>query len=152
MCIRDRLVLWSRKPNLVDQQGQFLKGGQFQKLAIANPKLAPYGAAAMQALSKLDLLKEIVPKIVQGENIAQTYHLVITENAQLGFVALSQVIAEGKIAQGSGWIVPSKLHAPIAQDAIVLSKGRGSPAAAAFMNFLRSERAKMIIRAYGYDL
>jgi len=147
-----KLVLWSKQPGLVDDKGEVLRRGKFERIAIANPKLAPYGAAAMQALSKLDLLKEIVPKIVQGENIAQTYHVVITENAQLGFVALSQVIAEGKIAQGSGWIVPSKLHAPIAQDAIVLSKGRGSPAAAAFMNFLRSERAKMIIRAYGYDL
>ena len=146
-----KLVLWSRKPNLVDQQGQFLKGGQFQKLAIANPKLSPYGTAAMEALTTLGLVQEIRPKIVQGENIAQTYQFVATENAQLGFVALSQVLTEGKIAQGSGWIVPAKLHPPIQQDAILLVRGTDNPAAMSFMRFLRSDRARLLTRSYGYE-
>ena len=147
-----KLVLWSKQVCFVDDKGEVLLSGKFQRIAIANPKLAPYGAAAMQIINKLGLLAELQPKLVQGESIGQTYQFVATENAQLGFVALSQVFAEGKIAQGSGWIIPANLHAPIQQDAILLSKGKDNAAATALMTYLRSDKAKAVIRAYGYAL
>ena len=146
-----KLVLWSKQPGLVDDKGEILRTGKFERIAIANPKLSPYGTAAMEALTTLGLVQEIRPKIVQGENIAQTYQFVATENAQLGFVALSQVLTEGKIAQGSGWIVPAKLHPPIQQDAILLVRGTDNPAARSFMRFLRSDRARLLTRSYGYE-
>jgi len=147
-----KLVLWSKQPGLVDEKGEVLRTGAFQRIALANPKLAPYGAAAVETMTKLGVLQALQPRFVQGENIAQTYQFVFTENAQLGFVALSQVYADGKIAQGSAWVVPDNLHAPIQQDAILLKKGGDSPAATALMQFLRGERAKALIRSYGYGL
>ena len=147
-----RLVLWSKQPGFVDDKGEVLRTGKFERIAIANPKLAPYGAAAMETIKKLVLLPALQAKIVQGDNIAQTYQFVATENAQLGFVALSQVFADGKMAQGSGWIVPASAHAPIRQDAILLTKGQDSAAAAALLQYLRGERAKSLIRSYGYEL
>ena len=147
-----KLVLWSKQPGLVDDKGDILRRGTFQRLAVANPKLAPYGAAALETMTKLGVLKALQTKIVQGENIAQTYQFTATENAQLGFVALSQVMSEGKIAQGSAWLVPAHLHAPIQQDALLLTPGAGNPAAKALMIFLRSDRVKTLIRTYGYDV
>jgi len=147
-----KLVLWSSQPNLVDDQGNILKTQRFQHLAIANPKLAPYGAAAVETLSNLGVLQEIKPKFVQGENIAQTYQFVASGNAPLGFVALSQVMGEGKIAKGSAWLVPSHLHAPLRQEAIVLQKGKDNAAVSALFNHLRSDNAKQVMRAYGYDV
>ncbi len=147
-----KLVLWSKQPGLVDDKGDILRNGTFQRLAVANPKLAPYGSAAVETMTKLGVLKALQPKIVQGENIAQTYQFTTTENAQLGFVALSQVMSEGKIAQGSAWLVPAHLHAPIQQDALLLTPGAGNPAAKALMIFLRSDRVKTLIRTYGYDV
>jgi len=147
-----KLVLWSKQPGLVDDKGEILRSGKFQRIALANPKLAPYGAAAIETMAKLGVLQENQSKVVQGENIAQTYQFISTENAQLGFVALSQVFADGKIAQGSAWIVPSTLHSAIRQDAILLTKGNDNPAAMALMNFLRSNTAKAVIRSYGYEL
>jgi len=146
-----KLVLWSKQPDLVDDKGEVLKSGKFQRIALANPKLAPYGAAALETLSKLGLLQDLQPRFVQGDNIAQTYQFVATENAPLGFVALSQVMVDGKLTQGSAWPVPASLHAPIAQGAVLLSSGSSNPAALALMRFLRSDRAKALIRAYGYD-
>ncbi|HXF54766.1 MAG TPA: molybdate ABC transporter substrate-binding protein [Hyphomicrobiaceae bacterium] len=147
-----RLVLWSRQPGLVDDKGEILRSGTFERLAIANPKLAPYGAAAIETMTKLGVLTEVQPKIVQGENIAQTYQFVATENAQLGFVALSQLMSDGGIAQGSAWIVPAHLHAPIRQDAVLLAPGKLNPAATALLAFLKNEKARAVIRAYGYEL
>lgn len=148
-----RLVLWSATPGLVDPQGEVLRNkGRFRRLAIADPKLAPYGAAAMQALDKLGLAQALAPRLVQGESIGQTFQFVATGNAELGFVALSQVMAEGRIGKGSAWLVPAQLHAPIRQDAALLAQGRDNPAAAALMDFLRSEPARAIIRAHGYEL
>ena len=144
------LVLWSKQPGFVDEKGDVLRVAKFERIAIANPKLAPYGVAALQTLTQLGVLSSVQPKLVQGENIAQAFQFVATENAQLGLVALSQVMVDGKIAQGSAWIVPSKLHAPIAQDAVVLVKGRDNPASAALMRYLQSDRVKTIIRSYGY--
>jgi len=146
-----KLVLWSKQPGLVDDKGEVLTTGKFERLALADPKLAPYGAAAVQTLTQLGLLATLTPKFVQGENIAQAYQFVATENVPLGFVALSQVFADGRITQGSAWIVPGNLHAPIRQDALVLSTGKDNPAAAALLTYLRGDRARGIIRSYGYD-
>jgi len=146
------LVLWSAQPGYVDAKGDVLKKGQFNKLALANPKLAPYGKAAVEVLTGMGLLDTLAPKFVQGENIAQTWQFASTGNAELGFVALSQVMKEGKIASGSGWIVPAKLHTPIRQDAVILTNGKGNPAAEALLKYLKSEKAKAIIKSYGYEI
>ncbi len=145
------LVLWSAQPGYVDAQGQILQTGDFKHLALANPKLAPYGLAATQAMNKLGLTAKLQPRWVQGENIAQTYQFVATSNAQLGFVALSQVMVDGKITQGSAWQVPAQLHDPIRQDAALLLPGKESAAAAALLQYLRSDKARAIIQAYGYS-
>lgn len=145
-----KLVLWSKQPGKVDDAGHILKTGDFQRLALANPKLSPYGMAAHETLTKLGFLQTVQAKIVQGDNIAQTYQFVFSQNAQLGFVALSQVYADGKIAQGSAWVVPSHLHSPLQQDALLLNAGKNNPAAQALMDYLKSDKAKNIIKAYGY--
>jgi len=145
-----RLVVWSKQPGFVDDRGDVLRSGQFQRIAIANPKLAPYGAAALEAMTQLGVLQALRPKWVQAENIAQTYQFIATENAPLGFVALSQVMSNGKITHGSAWIVPSHLHAPLQQDAILLTKGIDNPAAIALLHFLRTDRVKLLIRSFGY--
>ena len=147
-----KLVLWSKQPGLVDEKGDVLRQGGFEKLAIANPKLAPYGAAAMQTLTKLGLLAQLKPKLVEGSNIGQTLQFVASENAALGFVALSQVFADGRLTAGSAWVVPSRFHAPIQQDAVLLKTGKDNVAATALMAYLQSDKARAIIRAYGYDL
>ncbi len=147
-----KLVLWSAKSGYVDDQGQILSKGGFQHLAIADPKLAPYGAAALEVLKSMGLQEKLQPLMVQGENIAQTLQFVSTGNAELGFVALSQVIENGKIANGSGWIVPSSQYAPIKQGAVLLSLGAENPAAKALLDYLKSAPALAIIEKYGYDL
>jgi len=147
-----QLALWSAKPGYVDDKGAVLKQGAFGHLAIANPKLAPYGAAAVEALTKLGLLGSIESKFVQGENIAQTFQFISTGNAELGFVALSQVYEGGKLKSGSGWLVPSALHTPIRQDAVVLTPGKDNPAAAALVKFLKTDQARAVIKPYGYEL
>lgn len=147
-----KLALWSAKPGYVDDQGEVLRKGDFNKLALANPKLAPYGLAAMESITRLGVLSAVESKFVQGENIAQTYQFVSTGNAELGFVALSQVMKDGRIASGSAWIVPASLHTPIRQDAVVLAKGQGNAAAGALMKYLKGDKARAIIKGYGYDL
>ncbi len=146
------LVLWSSHSNGVDSRGDVLRTGQFNKLALANPKLAPYGKAALEVLTGMGLLDSLSAKFVQGENIAQTWQFVSTGNADLGFVALSQVMKDGKISNGSAWIVPAKLHTPIRQDAVILKAGAGNAAAEALMKYLKGDKAKAIIRSYGYDI
>ena len=147
-----RLVLWSASPGVVDDRGEVLKKPGTQKIAIADPRLAPYGAAAMETMRKLGVAQALQPRIVQGENISQAYQFVLTGNAQMGFVALSQVMADGRIEKGSTWRVPPELHAPIRQDAVVLNAGKDNPAATALMAFLGSDAARAIIRAHGYEL
>ncbi|WP_124949189.1 molybdate ABC transporter substrate-binding protein [Sulfuriferula thiophila] len=147
-----KLVLWSAKPGVVDDKGAVLKTNSFEHIALANPKLAPYGAAAVEVMTKLGLVSMLTPKFVQGENIAQTYQFVSTGNAELGFVALSQVYEDGKLKSGSGWIIPSTMHSPIRQDALLLINGKDNPAAAALLKYLKSDKAKAVIKAYGYDL
>jgi molybdate transport system substrate-binding protein len=147
-----RLMLWSLQPGRVDDQGEVLRSGQSQKIAIANPKLAPYGAAAVETLTRLGLWPALQASVVQGDNIAQTYQFIATGNATLGFVAQSQVWKDGKLSRGSAWLVPEHLHAPIRQDAVLLSKGQGQAAAQALMNYLRADKARALIRAHGYQL
>lgn len=147
-----KLVLWSMQRGLVDEQGAVLRSGAFERIAVANPRLAPYGAAAVETMTKLGVLDALQARIVQGANIAQTYQFVATENAQLGFVALSQLHAGGRIGQGSAWVVPGELYAPIRQNAVLLLAGKDNAAAAALLAFLRSEPAQEVIRAHGYEL
>lgn len=147
-----KLVLWSAKPGYVDDKGDLLKKGNFEHIALGNPKLAPYGAAAVEVMTRLGLMNALEPKFVQGENIAQTYQFVSTGNAELGFVALSQVYEDGKLKSGSGWIVPATMHSPIRQDAVLLTRGKDNPAAVALLQYLKSEKAKGVIKSYGYGL
>jgi molybdate transport system substrate-binding protein len=147
-----RLVLWSAKANYVDAAGAVLKTGAFTHLAIANPKTAPYGAAATAVIDKLGLTARLQPRLVQGENIAQAFQFASTGNAELGFVAQAQVWRDGKFTAGSGWIVPATMHAPIRQDAALLTRGAKNPAAQALLDYLRTDKAKALIRAYGYEV
>jgi molybdate transport system substrate-binding protein len=147
-----RLVLWSAKAGFVDDRGEVLTLGGFRHLALANPRHAPYGAAAVEALTALKQLDAIQPKFVQAENIAQAHQFVASGNAELGFIALSQVMKDGKLGAGSAWVVPANLHQPIRQDAVMLDKGRGKAAAEAWLKFLRSEKARAVIRGYGYEI
>lgn len=147
-----KLVLWSAKEGYVDANGDVLKTGNFAHLSIGNPKTAPYGVAAVETLKKLNQYDRLQSKIVQGENISQAQQFVSSGNAELGFVALSQVWHDGKLNSGSAWIVPANLYSPIRQDAIVLKKGEGNPAAKALETYLKSDKAKAIIRSYGYEL
>ncbi|MFC4486529.1 molybdate ABC transporter substrate-binding protein [Tepidiphilus baoligensis] len=144
-----KLVLWS--PTLVvDDQGKILETGEFTHLAVANPKLAPYGKAAMQVLQKRGLATRLEPKIVWGESITQTYQFVVSGAAELGFVALSQVYEDGKI-KGSAWLVPQEDYDPIRQDAVLLVRGKDEPAARELLTYLKREPARAIIQRYGYS-
>jgi molybdate transport system substrate-binding protein len=147
-----RLVLWSAAPGVVDPQGEVLRKPGDGKLAIADPRLAPYGAAALEAMGKLGVAPALQARLVQGESVSQAYQFALTGNAQLAFVALSQVMADGRIARGSAWVVPASLHAPIRQDAVLLPPGRDKPAAGALLAFLRSDAARAIIRGHGYEI
>lgn len=147
-----QLVLWSAKPGFVDGEGAVLKGGNFNKIAVANPKLAPYGAAAVETMDKLGLAAALTPKLVTGESIGQTYNFIATGNAELGFVALAQVLDGGKLKSGSMWVVPAKYHAPIIQDAVILKRAAANPAAKAWMALMRSPNTQDFIRSYGYEV
>jgi molybdate transport system substrate-binding protein len=146
-----RLVLWSARSGYVDDKGEVLKKGDFKHVSVANPKLASYGTAAVEALTALKLLDTVQPKFVQAENIAQAHQFIASGNAELGFVALSQVFRDGKFGEGSAWVVPAKLHQPIQQDAVILEKGRGKPAAEAWVKYLKGDKAKAVIKSYGYE-
>ena len=119
---------------------------------MANPKLAPYGAAALEVLDKLGLRERIASKVVEGANITQTFQFVSSGNAALGFIALSQVFEHGKVKEGSAWVVPTSLHAPLRQNAVLLNPGRDHAAAGAFLKYLRSDRAQAVIRSFGYEI
>jgi molybdate transport system substrate-binding protein len=143
-----KLVLFSADPALVTGE-ETLKAGRFEKLAIANPGTAPYGAAAMAAMQKLGVYDALQPRLVTGESIAQTYQFVDSRNAELGFVALSQIVGR---TDGSRWVLPQQDYAPIAQDAVLLTPGKDSAAAKDFLAFLRGEEAVKIIRRFGYEV
>ena len=144
------LVLWSKQPGIVDPQADILKAANFDKLAIASPKLAPYGAAAIDTMKSLGLHDRLIPKVVEGANIAQVYQWVATGHATLGFVALSQVYAQGKLVEGSAWRVPPHLHAPLHQDAVILKRTKQWTAAQSFLTYLKGERARSAMQSFGY--
>lgn len=145
-----KLVLWSAQPGFVDHQGAVLASGQFAHLAIANPKIAPYGAAGLEVLKARGLADAVAPKLVTAESIAQAHQFVSTGNAELGFVSLSQVAIPGKAAIGSYWLVPPSLYGEIKQDAVLLKAGEKNPAAIALLAFLKTAPALSVIEAYGY--
>ena len=145
-----RLVLWSPDATLVDQEASVLKSEKFRHLAIANAKVAPYGMAAVQTMQKLGLLAKLEPRVVQGESIAQAFQFVSSGNAQLGFVALSQVWENGQLKSGSAWMVPEAMHEPLHQDAVLLNPGKEVPAANSLLNYLKSDKARKIMERYGY--
>jgi molybdate transport system substrate-binding protein len=146
-----RLTLWSPEPGVVAEDGaKTLREGDFLHLAIANPELAPYGLAAQQTLQNLGLWDGLQDRIVRGENIAQTFQMVESGNAELGFVALSYVASERNRNPGSRWDVPGELHEPIRQDAILLQRGAENEAARAFLAFLKTPEAREVIERFGY--
>jgi molybdate transport system substrate-binding protein len=147
-----KLVLWSAKAGRVDDQGAVLKAADLGKVAYANPKTAPYGAAAAQVLDKLGLRGTITPKLVQGESIGQTFNFVKTGNADVGFVAMSQVLEGGRLKEGSMWAIPQANYDPIRQDAVLLKKGADNEAAKALLRLLQSPNIRDLIRSYGYDI
>jgi molybdate transport system substrate-binding protein len=146
-----KLVLWSAKAGRVDDKGAVLKAADLGKVAYANPRTAPYGAAAVQVLDKLGRKDAITPKLVQGESIGQTFNFVKTGNADVGFVALSQVLSGGQLKEGSMWVIPQANYDPILQDAVLLKRGADNAAAKALLQLLQSPKGRDLIRSYGYD-
>jgi molybdate transport system substrate-binding protein len=142
-----RLALWSPRTRYVDDDGRVLETGSFRFLALANPDLAPYGAAARDVLVARGLWERLQPRLVRGQDIGQALSFVATGNAELGFVAWSQLARPGEQVAGSYWLVPEALHAPIAQEAVLI---RDSPAARAFLEFVQSPAGREIIRNFGY--
>ena len=143
-----KLVLWSRVIDVTKGE-ETLKAGAFAKLSIADPAGAPYGAAAIETMKALDVYDALQPKIVQGNSIAQAFQFVDTKNAEIGFVALSQLKG---VTEGARWLVPQDLYAPIRQDAVLLKKGENDPASKAFLEFLKGPEARAIIEKFGYAL
>ncbi|GGB18076.1 molybdate ABC transporter substrate-binding protein [Agarivorans gilvus] len=147
-----QLVLWSPNASLVDQQGKVLSSNTFRHLGICNPKTAPYGAAAVEALEQLGLYSKVQNKLVEGQSVAQTFQQISSGAVELGFVALSQVLVDGEISQGAAWLVPGQLYSPIKQDVVLLTKGKDNPAALALMAYLQTDSTQELIRAAGYSI
>lgn len=145
-----QLVLWSAQPGRVDERGAVLAGDGYARLAIANPKIAPYGKAALEVLQALGLGARATPRLVTGDSIAQAYQFVASGNAEIGFVALSQVAVPGKPSVGSMWRVPQSMYGEIRQDAVLLKAGEGNAAARALLDYLRGADARAVIQSYGY--
>lgn len=146
-----RLVLWSRQPDRVVDGEALLRGGDFNKLAIANPELAPYGAAAREVLRRLDRWDALRSRIVLGENVGQAAQFVFSGNAEVGLLPRSLVMTAERKVHGSSWLVPREWHAPIVQSAVLLMRARDNAAARGFLQYLRSDEARRVIRAHGYD-
>jgi molybdate transport system substrate-binding protein len=147
-----KLVLWSADPALVDGKGEVLKSDKWKHLSVADAKLAPYGQAAKETLAALKLTDAVQARVVMGENIAQTLQFAQTGNAELAFVALGQVQPpDGGKVPGSMWLVPDNLYAPIKQDAVVIAATRSAKAATEFVDYLASDKARAVIKAYGYS-
>jgi molybdate transport system substrate-binding protein len=147
-----KLVLWSAQPGFVDDKGVVLTKGSYNKIAYADPKLAPYGLAAQETLQKMKLWDKVQTKLVTGESIAQTYQFAATGNAEMAFIALSQITKDGKQSEGSFWLVPGELYNPIKQAAVQLTAAKDKDAAQAFLKYLKSGKALAIIRSFGYGL
>lgn len=147
-----KLVLWSAQPGYVDDKGNVLRKGTYHKIAYADPKLAPYGLAAKETLEDMGLWSVVQGKLVTGESITQTYQFAATGNAELAFIALSQITKDGKVTEGSWWIIPAHRYNPIKQAAVELSAAKDKEAAKAFLAYLKSDKAVSIIRNFGYEL
>jgi molybdate transport system substrate-binding protein len=148
-----KIVLWSADPRRITAEGKdILHHRNFKHLALANPKTAPYGKAAYTTLLRLTLWESLSSAVVRGENINQTFQFVATGNAEVGFVALSQVMDPRLKIQGSRWIVPEHLYDAINQDAVLLTCSQSQPAAKALLQFLKSDAAGKMIQSYGYGL
>ena len=147
-----KLALWSADAKRVDAEGKVLNSPNLGKVSYANPKLAPYGAATVEVMNKLGLTAALTPKLVQGESIGQAYTFAYSGNADVGFVALSQLLDGGKLKSGSMWVVPQALYSPIQQDAVLLKKASDNAAARALIQLLQSPNIKDLIRSYGYAL
>jgi molybdate ABC transporter, periplasmic molybdate-binding protein len=145
-----KLVLWSSDAGKIKDGAKLLASGDFNKCSVANPKLAPYGQAAYETLTSLKLLDKVSPKFVEGDNIGKAFNFVKTANADIGFVALSQVYKNGKLTGGSGWIVPADMYGKIAQDAVLLKQGKNQDAAREFLEFLKGPEAAKVKSDYGY--
>ena len=145
-----KLVFWSADAGKIKNGQQLLAKADFNKCAVANPKLAPYGLAAYETLKHAKAFDKVSPKFVEGDNIGKTYQYVKTGNADVGFVALSQVYKDGKLTSGSGWIVPQDYYGKIAQDAVLLKNGKSLAAANQFLQFLKGPEAARVKIAYGY--
>ncbi|WP_256646898.1 molybdate ABC transporter substrate-binding protein [Thermomonas paludicola] len=146
-----RLVLWSRDPARVKDGETLLRKGGITRLAIANPELAPYGAAAREALIYVRRWEELKPTLVMGENVGQAAQFVVSGAAPLGLLPRSLVLEARKTTPGSGWEVPASWHAPIVQTAVLLKRGERNPAARGFLKFLQTPAAQTRIHAFGYD-
>jgi len=142
-----KLVLWSALEGVIDSEGKVIAGGNFRYLAIANPKLAPYGKAAKEVIGAKGVWDALQGKLVKGENVAQTYQFVDSGNAELGFVSYSQIIKSGEVTKGSHWIVPENLYSSIEQQAVLL---KNNEAARAFLIYVKSDEALEIIQSFGY--
>jgi molybdate transport system substrate-binding protein len=147
-----RLVLWSVQPGLVDDKGAVLNKGNFDRIAISNPTFSPYGVAAKETLTKLTMWNSIQRKLDKGNDVTQTYQLAATEKVDLAFIALSQVMRDGKVSSGSWWLVPSEMHNPIRQNAVLLTGAKDQAAAKAFLVFLKGEKARAVMRGFGYEM
>jgi molybdate transport system substrate-binding protein len=147
-----KLVLWSANATRVDPQGEILKSPSLGKVAYANPRTAPYGAAAVQTMEKLGVTAALAPRLVQGESIGQTFNFVYTGNADVGFLAMSQVLEGGRLKRGSMWVIPQALYSPIAQAAVILKRAEGNEAAQALVRLMQSPNARSLIQSYGYAL
>lgn len=149
---KGKLLLWSSDPGLVDSAGEILRSPQIVHLAIANPKTAPYGAAAIDVLKNLGVYQQLKDKIVEGQSVGQSFQQISSGAVSLGIIALSQVVVDNKIASGSGWIIPATLYQPIEQDAVLLNKGTTNPIAKDFLRYLQTTECKEIIRSFGYEV
>lgn len=148
---KGKLVLWSSDPNVVDKLGKRLISPNLKRLAIANPKVAPYGKQALTVLKNLGIYEQLEEKLVLGQSIGQTFQYVSSNSIKQGIIALSQVMRDGEINEGSAWVIPSELYQTIQQDAVLLNKGKSNPVAIAFLAYLKSEDALKIIHSFGYQ-
>ena len=149
---RGKLVLWSHDPNVIDDQGKRLFSKNIKRLAIANPKLAPYGEQAVAVLKKLEVYEQLQDKLVVGQSVGQALQYISSSSVKQGIIALSQVTRGGEISEGSAWVIPTDLYQTIQQDAVLLNNGKENLVAHAFLEYLKTEGALNIIRSFGYEV
>ncbi len=147
-----RLVLWSVQPELVDAKGAVLNNGNFNKLAFANYIYSPYGVAAKETMEKLKMWNSLQRKLKKVDSVTEAYQLAASENVDMAFIALGQVMHDGKVSKGSWWLVPSELHNPIRQSAVLLKNAKDPAAAKALLAFMQHEKAKAVMHSFGYEM